>query len=257
MIARWQMENNLYDDTQNMMDGAAYGSPAYVDGVKSGTKALRLSATKKQYVQLPYEVACSDELTVSLWVSLRSTTAFQRIFDFGYDENHYLYLTPNNGTAIRLAMKNGDDEQKLDCSGKLPASQWKHVVVTIGGGKAVVYVDGQEVGSRSGITIRPSDIRPVLNYIGRGQLSTSPFLAADIDDVRIYNYAVTADEVKTIMDGGDPSGIDMPVADSDAHSAYYGIDGIRRSAPQRGFNIISPTEGHSQGKNTKKVFLTK
>lgn len=238
MIARWQMENNLYDDTQNMMDGAAYGSPAYVDGVKSGTKALRLSATKKQYVQLPYEVACSDELTVALWVSLRSTTAFQRIFDFGYDENHYLYLTPSNGTAIRLAMKNGDDEQKLDCSVKLPASQWKHVVVTIGGGKAVVYVDGQEVGSRSGITIRPSDIRPVLNYIGRGQLSTSPFLAADIDDVRIYNYAISADDVQTIMGGGELTGVMSAKDIPSVPHKIYGLDGVRRTEPRPGLNII-------------------
>ena len=257
LIAVWDFENNVYDMTPNMMDVAVNGTARYQTDHKSGEKSLYIAS---QYAQLPYGIANSDELSICLWVNWRtSTTQWQRIFDFGVDTDHYMFLTPNNSytNVMRFAIKNGGDEQILDCPSKLSAYQWKHVVVTIGKGQTTIYIDGQVAASTTSITIRPSDIHPILNYLGRSQFLADPLISAYYDDVRIYNYAVTADEVKTIMDGGDPSSIDMPVADSDAHSAYYGIDGIRRSTPQRGFNIISPTEGRSQGKNTKKVFLTK
>ena len=66
MVACWQMEDNVNDATENMMDGAVGGSANYIEGGMQGQKALRLTASANQYVQLPYEVANSDELTVSL-----------------------------------------------------------------------------------------------------------------------------------------------------------------------------------------------
>lgn len=198
MIARWQMEDNTQDDTDNMMDAVYYGSPKFVDGRETGQKALRLSGSASQYVQLPYEVAGSDELTVAMWVYLRSASNWQRLFDFGYDTDHYLFLSPSNGSVMRFGIKNGGDEQTLSCQ-PLPTSQWKHVAVTIGKDNTTIYVDGEPLATSQNITIRPSDIRPMLNYIGRSQFTADPFLTADIDDVCIYNFAASSDEVRCIM----------------------------------------------------------
>ena len=65
------------------------------------------------------------------------------------------------------------------------------------------------------------------NRIGNGNLA----------DVRIYNYAVSADDVKTIMDGGTLTSIDIPVIER-YKPTVYGLDGIRRDAPQKGINIV-------------------
>lgn len=249
LIGRWLMEGNLNDETPNMMDAACYGNVSYVDDAKQGEKALRTNGTSGMYVQLPYEVAGSDELTVAMWVKVRSSNSWQRIFDFGYDTEHYMFLTPNNGSVMTFAIKNGDSEQTVKCKSKLPVQQWKHVTVTIGNEKTVIYVDGEEAASSSVITIRPSDIRPVLNYLGRSQFTSDPFMSADFDDVHIYNYAVTADDVKDIMNGGTPTSVQLPTfrsatsgdasfEKSDQHPSSYGIDGIRRDASRRGLNII-------------------
>ena len=236
MIARWDFEDNLNDDTQNMLDMASPSTPKYVADHKVGDKSLSLTA---QFVQLPYRVADSEELSVAMWVKWNtSTTQWQRIFDFGNDEDHYLFLTPNSGTSkMRFAIKNGGDEQILDCPSKLSSYLWKHVVVTMGKDKTAIYVDGTEVASTTGITIKPSDIRPVLNYLGRSQYTADPNISANYDDVRIFNYALSADEVKAVKDGTYTN--IQSVENSDAVSKpIYTIDGKRIDRPQQGINII-------------------
>lgn len=238
MTARWQMEGNTQDDTENMMDAALAAAANYVDGRTEGTKALRLNGST-QYVQLPYEIADADELTVAMWVKMRSSNTWQRLLDFGNDTEHYMFLTPKNSytNVMRFAIKNGADEQTLDCKTALPSGQWKHVVLTIGTGRTAIYVDGEEAASTTAISISPSDIRPVLNFIGRSQFAADPLMSADIDDVRIYNYALTADDVKTLMDGGELTAVESLNADRQP-AVIYGIDGIRRPELRRGLNII-------------------
>ena len=188
-------------------------------------------------MQLPYGVAASSELTVAMWVKLQSNTSWLRLFDFGYDTDHYLFLTPNNGSFMRFAIKNGGEEQTVDCQAKLPTAVWKHVAVTIGRQATTIYVDGEVAGASSGVTISPADVRPVLNYLGRSQFVADPLFQGQLDDVRIYNYAVDADDVKTIMAGGQPSAVNAPTTAAQ-HNAVYDLNGVRQRAPKKGINII-------------------
>lgn len=244
MTAHWLMDGSLLDATANQMDAAFYGTPAYVDGHPvegadaSATTNRAVSLNTTRYVQLPYEVASSDELTVAMWVYWRTSNNWQRLFDFGNGTDQYLFLTPSNGSYMRFAIKNGGSEQTINCPSKLTLSKWKHVAVTIGKDKTSIYVDGEEVASSTGITIRPSDIRPSLNYLGRSQFAADPFLSAYLDDVRIYNYALTADEVLDVMSGATDA-VDGLLIDTDsAPAAVYSLDGRRLPTPQRGINII-------------------
>ncbi len=242
LVAHWPFEENLDDASLNMMDAKSSGTLEYVDrtdGDKVVGKGVNLNSSSNQYIQLPYEVAGSDELSVAMWVYIKSYSNWQRIFDFGYDTDHYMFLTPRNGSnsKMRFAIKNGGDEQTVDCSTSLSTFKWKHVAVTIGKDKTTVYVDGQEVGSSTGITIRPTDIHPVLNYLGRSQFTSDPYLNAYLSDVRIYNYAVSADDVQTIMNGGILTGVKAPESET-APMKVYGLDGVERNSLQKGLNII-------------------
>jgi hypothetical protein len=197
------MNSTLNDTTENVMDAAVYENEGYAAGNPDLNtddvtyKGLSLSSTR--YAQLPYEVANHDELTFCAWVKCLSITKqWQRIFDFGNGTSQYMFLTPNAGSTMRFAIKNGGSEQTLDCA-KLPAAKWKHVAVAIGKEKTTIYIDGEEAASSSDITIKPSDIRPAMNFLGRSQFDSDPAFTGTIQDVRIYNYALTADEVKRAM----------------------------------------------------------
>lgn len=218
MIARWHFDGNLNDETANMMDAAAYGTASYADDHKSGDRSLLLNGSTS-YVQLPYEVAGSDELTIALWVKwTNSSKAWTRIFDFGTDTDHYMFLTPKGDNGVmRLAMKNGGEEQTLDCPSRLAAARWAHVAVTFGKERTAIYVDGEEVAATSAITIRPGDIPTVLNYIGRSQFNSDPYFQGYIDDLRVYNHALAAEGISQAMSDL-TNGISQPTTSDDGQS---------------------------------------
>jgi hypothetical protein len=45
------------------------------------------------------------------------------------------------------------------------------------------------------MTINPIDFKPTLNYIGKSQFAVDPYFNGRIDDLKIYNYARTVEEV--------------------------------------------------------------
>jgi hypothetical protein len=233
------MEGNLNDLTVNMMDAKCNSNAIYSTNCKEGTKALMLNASAGHYLQLPYAIANSDELSIALWVNWRNSNGnWQRIFDFGNGTDQYLFLTPSNGSIMRFAIKNGGDEQTVDCSTKLTLNQWKHVAVTIGREKTVIYIDGQEAASSTGVTIRPSDIRPVLNYLGRSQFYSDALFTGYLDDVRIYNYALSASDVVSVMNGEMPVGIESTTVDGSMPEPVFDLTGRRLPHPVPGINII-------------------
>ena len=63
-----------------------------------------------------------------------------------------------------------------------------------------LYQDGELIASSADITLRPSDIQPLLNYIGHSQFAADPNFNGYIDDFRVYDYALSADEIKKLTD---------------------------------------------------------
>ncbi len=234
LVASWQMEGSVLDETANLMDATCSSSPRFLADSQVGDSALRLSGN---YLRLPYEVGDMDEMTIAMWVKWTNANSnWTRLFDFGNGTSQYMFLTPSNGSTMRFAIKNGGDEQTVDASARLQGNKWHHVAVTIGDGNVTLWVDGQVVGSSSSVTIKPSDIRPVLNYIGRSQFDADPLFSGLIDDVRIYNYPLSAKELRGLI--ANPTAI-APVEGNvkvpDAPT--YDLQGRRVSHPQHGIFI--------------------
>ncbi len=202
MITHLAFEGNILDSTINLNHGATFGGATFVD-VNSTNKALSLNGTDG-FVQLPANVANHEDVSVTAWVKWNGGANYQRIFDFSYDQNNYMYLTPKNFTKqMVFAIKNGGTEQKIMTTA-LTAGKWAHVVVTLGKTGASMYVDGVKVAQSSTMLIKPMDFKPMLNYIGRGYYVSALF-GGNIDDFRIYNYSLSSDEVsalaKSVPDG--------------------------------------------------------
>ena len=197
LVMKLEFENNTKDSTENLNNTAFYGTPSYGTG-KIGSKSLLLMGVNT-FAQVPPTVANHEEITFATWVYWLCSTAWQRIFDFGNSENEYMFLTPKSGAGtLRFGIKNNGSEQILETSA-LPKA-WTHVAVTLANGDARMYVNGNLVAQSNSITIHPNDIKPVLNYIGRSQFS-DPLFVGYIDDFRVYNYALTADNVNALYNG--------------------------------------------------------
>lgn len=189
------LESDLYDLSDNANHAAAYSTKTYkTTGEHTGVVLDGLD----DYIQLPYTIANSDEITISAWVYYRGGNQWQRIFDFGHGVDNYLFLTANCGQGLRLAAKCGGSEINLTPQKIITTNAWHHIAITIGAHGAAIYLEGNKIGENSSFSIRPSDIRPVLNYIGRSQFAEDPAFNGYISDFRIYNYAMTPEEVAAL-----------------------------------------------------------
>jgi hypothetical protein len=191
-VSLYSFEGNA-DNSIGSTHGTVSGTQTYSAG-KFG-QAVDLNGTDS-YVQLPAKHPFSgyNEITVSSWVFWRGGSAWQRIFDFGNNTNQYMFLSPSvNTNKLRFAIKNGGGEQMVETT-KLATNQWVHVAVTLGGGTAKLYVNGQLAATNNNVTIKPSDFKPSVNYIGKS-MYPDPLFNGKIDEFRIYNYALSAEEI--------------------------------------------------------------
>lgn len=238
LIAQWQFDDSLNDNTENRMGLVFNGTPIYTAIHQSGEKALMLN-TSNHYARLPYDIANMNEMTICCWVRLREKTAWQRIFDFGNGTEQYMFFTPNNGNEARFVMKNGGDEEILSTT-PLALNTWVHVAISIGQEAITIYVNGKEMAHSTSMTLRPDDICPTLNYIGRSQFKADPTLKGYIDDFRVYNYALDAEEVAAVTEDlasqikENDSATQSPITTIE----YYSLNGTRVAHPTEGIYIV-------------------
>ena len=192
LVAHLQFDSNTLDNSANLNHSAPYGDISFSEG-KVGAGAIALNGTDA-FVQLPAVLANQEEITIASWVYWEGGAAWQRIFDFGNDQSEYMFLTPRSGSGeLRFVIKNGGEEQILN-GPALPAGEWSHLAVTLGASGAHMYVNGELVAESEAVTISPLEFKPVLNYIGRSQYP-DPLFNGNIDDFRVYNYALSASDI--------------------------------------------------------------
>ena len=179
------------------------GGPTFSAGIQGN--AVSLSGTS-QYVSLPSGILSSaTSFSVSAWVKLSSAPTWCRVFDFGTGTTAYMFLSPNSGAATtRFAMTNAgiSQEQQVNATLSLPTGSWQHVVVTLSGSTATLYVQGVSAAQNTAMTLTPTSLGSATQtWIGRSEYSADPYLSGQVDNFRIYGRALTASEVQELYSG--------------------------------------------------------
>jgi hypothetical protein len=144
-----------------------------------------------------------NDFTISTWVRMDSLATWMRIFDFGTGTNQYMFLTPQAGVSggvstIRFTIKNGSSEQQVNYPYTWTLNSWTHLLIRRLGDTVKLYVNGQNVATNTGVTIKPSDLGiTTQNYIGKSQFS-DPLLNGAVDEFRIYNYALSDQNISNL-----------------------------------------------------------
>ncbi len=197
LVAVYDFEDDLLDGSVNANDAAANESVTYTSG-KTGDKAASFDG-EDAYVQLPADIANVDEITFATWIYWNGGSIRQQIFNFSNGEDDYIYLNPRTRFGI---VKDGEEEYLG--GDRLTIDAWSHVAITLSDTAACLYINGELADKSNEFTVNTMDIKPVLNYIGRGEsLSNSDvYVNAVIDDFRIYNYELSATEVLALASVG-------------------------------------------------------
>jgi MSHA biogenesis protein MshQ len=145
----------------------------------------------------------SRKVTVAAWVRHNATAIkdWEAILTKG-DSAYRIHL--NGGCSINGINTSGGMDFGVNdgCSGadlnsdNVPASgTWYHVVGTYDGAKIKIYVNGALTASSAFVDTLNSNNFPL--YIGENSGQTGRFFSGDIDEVKVYNAALTAAQIST------------------------------------------------------------
>ncbi|WP_335988738.1 beta-L-arabinofuranosidase domain-containing protein [Glycomyces sp. MUSA5-2] len=250
-------------ESRDALAAAAAQATPRVAG-RTGT-ALHLTGSPlghAEHVALPSGLVDGlTELTVAVWINLAAIDASRlpdpnadpaplrngvKVFDFGADADHHLYLTVRADNAnpfprFGITTSGTAGEQRVTAASAIPEGQWTHLAVTLGGGTAVLYVNGTAAASGP-VALTPADLgSTAANWIGRGQFpqGSVQYLGADVDEFHVFSTSLGADEVAALAAGAGPGG-DLARYRFDEAPGAVCADTSGNGADAR---VVAPTDG--------------
>ena len=189
----------LTDASGNGRNGTLTNPAGWTSGVSGN--ALSLTGGR---ANLPTGIVSGvNDFTIATWFRIDTLSAWSRIFDFGTGTNANMFLTPQaNGTdgPLRFAITTGGgaNEQRLD-GPTLAAGTWYHVAITLSGNIGTMYLNGVGVATNTNMTIHPAALGNTnRNWLGDSQYPGDPSFLGRIDDFRIYEIALSAQQIQQL-----------------------------------------------------------
>ncbi len=208
LVAYYDFENDVQDNSGRGQHGTAMNDPIFIDGPAGYGRALRFDGLN-DYVELPIgsAIASMDDITVACWADFSNEGgSFQRLWDFGVtpvadtDPNIYMFVTPRfagNGQPRFAIMRLEEGEINITAPENLQ-SGWHHIAASIDSSTMTMklYQDGRLIAEGE-TTLLPSDLGVTdRNWIGRSQWEADAYYQGSIDEFRIYNRALSVAELR-------------------------------------------------------------
>jgi parallel beta-helix repeat protein len=261
LIGHWRFDEGsgtvAYDSSGNGHDGTIYGSPSWVPGVVGS--ALEFDGTD-DYVGTGESLLNNmSEFTLACWVSAGNPRS-SRIGLIGQND------------LIEMGFMGGNAEMWTDRTSTTTTQwnfedyTWHHITVSGDVTNTKVYLDGELAVTGRGSANYGTSRFPV--NIGGGVWDASGnWFLGQIDDVRIYNHALSEIEILTAMKGAGgawsyalgPEPADgafhldtwarlhwAPGSTADSHDVYFG---------ESFTEVNNGTGGTFRGNQTSKYFL--
>ncbi len=197
-------ETLFIDFDENSTGFDLMGGAQITEDGKSGS-ALLLDGNES-WAQLAAGLV-SDEMTISAWVRQDKRQTWGRVFDFGADSSSNFFFAPYSGGASRVETKTASATDTMDADELTETGVWAYYTVTVSGRGIRLYRAGRLVSEKTDVSAAVSDVEDTLNYIGKSHYDTDAYFAGAIDDFKVYNRVLDADEIAADMsaslDAGD------------------------------------------------------
>ncbi len=197
LVGEWLFDGTAADTSGNVDDGIVHGATYAADRAGNPNSALSLDGST-QWVEVPDASALDlmNDLTISAWVDATSLSALAGIVS-------KYRVAGSEGYVLRLAYDPPYDELDfdeasshilVDGSAVLATNAWHHVAATTAAGTVSVYIDAQLAYTGTAGYALPTNHDPLaigLDYT----VADGRFFAGAIDDVRIYDRALSTSEI--------------------------------------------------------------
>lgn len=189
--------------TTTVADATGHGYTGSFTNPGTASGAIAGSSTAANfaggYIALPANIMSgSAGFTWEGWVSEDCCVGrvWQRVFDFGAGPGQTFWLTTDYGggpgwlAAVSSAATGFSVVAPWQGLGR-----WVHVTMTSERGGTRLYLDGALAAASAG-GLAPSDLPDdSMNWLGRSAVPVDPLFAGRMDDVAVYNRALSASEV--------------------------------------------------------------
>jgi len=204
LIVRYEMEENggttLVDSTTPANNGTIFGAPSWVPGVHN--LALNFHGAS-DYARTPddYCLDIQNALTITLWVRPEQLATQDMVKKAVKDsvDGYEITLATGSGSPspykvfFRLNDKTSGDTYRIASTTNYPTdgNTWIHVAGTYDGTTMRIYYNGVLEGSIAG----PPAILTNDEPLRVGQNDSARFFKGTMDDVRVYNRALSGEEI--------------------------------------------------------------
>ena len=162
-----------------------------------------LSFDGNDYVEVPDSTSLNvtDAITLEAWIHPTAYNDFDRIIAKPWETNtepwkvYALHFDNANTAHVIMSIAVGTTCYWIPSNVAIPLNQWTHVAGTYDGESLKVYVNGVVNGTN---TDPPGNIatNSMNLYIGYNKVYSPQSFSGTIDEARIYNRALTLDEIK-------------------------------------------------------------
>ena len=228
MVSWWPLQNDGRD-IWGLSNGTLHNSPTF----GAGKVGQALNVTGNNGVSVPDSPSLNfgpgADLSIDAWIRTSSTRTTLTVLDkrtiAGSNVHGYIIFLSTG--SLRFQLGDGTAINSPNQGGELRDGQWHHIAVSIdrdqvNGGN--LYVDGANVlvFNPTAVSGDLSNSSPLL--IGEHVNDPSSSFVGDIDEVEIFNRALTGAEVASIFNAGS-SGKCLPtVVDDDGQGDLYDCD---------------------------------
>jgi hypothetical protein len=198
---------SVTDSSSSHLDGTlvnAAASSAYVPGRSGYRTALSLAAAQHQYVDVPQGPSLDvNRFTLAALVRYTGKQTPETLDRWEVLEKAGAYwLNIRTDGHVRAGgffggCANNRYWKYFDSARTVPTNTWTHVASTYNGSKLTIYIDGVAAGSMKVTGVTCSNDEPLAvgakNAPAKGLLEA--FWDGQLDDVRVYNKALTAKQI--------------------------------------------------------------
>jgi hypothetical protein len=197
LVAHWTFDDGdgtaALDSSGYGNDGVLVGDPQWVGGQLGG--ALEFDGID-DYVDCGNGASLdiTGDITVMCWIKVAAfSKTWETILGRG-DDSYRMSRGPGTGDSIHFGANGTGDN--LNATTVVTTDTWRHVALVYDGTDKIIYIDGvEDARAASSGNINSSAYNMV---IGHNSQQANRFLTGLVDDVRIYNQALSAAEVAAL-----------------------------------------------------------
>ena len=151
------------------------------------------------YVELPPDLFTGlAEATVEGWARWQHLGVSMHVFDFGDDKHQLTFQNGETTGDLDLYIKRAGEGESFKMSG-VKRNQWHHLAVVASASSLTLYLDGLTVGGGPYTGGFSSIAGGKLNFLGGCILRAGPDFHGQMDEVRVWRNARTAEQIRATM----------------------------------------------------------